>query len=347
MQRDTAALPGEQSRGRADGGIDALFVVCEKKCRCTLPREKMGRDLLHVVDMQARARFREASEGVEGAARAAARFAGSHGKELGAGAALLGGALLAEAVRRRAQADTVRVVVGIAHDDTPSHDETISRKRFVAERLRETESALVGKPNAPKVEWISEPHADSPRVLYYFASSAGISVDTLKEKSTEFFAKGGGRALLVIVIQGTSESDGESVLNQVPKSIYEMWEVAVAGFEYSSRLYMSCPQAEKPSVDAVVRMVTRTVRVIWGLGNATNDKVIEDIAEAARSAAEKAVSGYKVEWGLHWNVTFDDEETMPMQAAAMSWTYSTDAVAPRVMFYRPRESFGKIDVVRW
>ena len=64
----------------------------------------MERDLLRVVDMQARARFREASEGVEGAARAAARFAGSHGKELGAGAALLGGALLAEAVRRRAQA---------------------------------------------------------------------------------------------------------------------------------------------------------------------------------------------------------------------------------------------------
>jgi hypothetical protein len=125
-----------------------------------------GGDLLRVVDMQARARFREASEGVEGAARAAARFAGSHGTELGAGAAFLGGALLVEAVRRRAQADTVRVVVGIAHDDTPSHDETTSRSRFVAERRRETESALVGKPNAPRVVWVAEPHADSPRVLY-------------------------------------------------------------------------------------------------------------------------------------------------------------------------------------
>jgi surface protein len=302
-------------------------------------------DLLRVVDMQARARFREASEGVEGAARAAARFAGSHGKELGA--AFLGGALLAEAVRRRAQADTVRVVVGIAHEDTPSDHETGSRSRFVAARRRETESALVGKPNAPKVVWVAEPHADSPRVLYYFVSSAGISVQKLTEKSSEFFAKGSGRALLVIVIQGTSESEGESVLDKVPKSIYEMWEVAVAGFEYNISWYMSCHEAEKPSVDAVVRMVTRTVRVIWGLGNATNDKVIDAIADAARDAAEKAVSGYKVEWDLHWNLTFDDDETMPMQPVPMrAWTDSTDRVAPRVMFYRPRESFGKIDVVR-
>jgi hypothetical protein len=233
----------------------------------------MERDLLRVVDMQARARFREASEGVEGAARAAARFAGSHGRELGAGAALLGGALLAEAVRRRAQADTVRVFVGIAHDDAPSDHETSSRNRFVAERRRETESALVGKPNAPKVEWISEPHADSPRVLYYFVSSAGISVDTLKEKSTEFFANGSGRALLVIVIQGTSESEGESVLDKVPKSIYEVWEVAVAGFEYISTWFMSYHEVEKPSVDAVVRMVTRTVRVIWGLGTQRRTKL--------------------------------------------------------------------------
>ena len=85
-------------------------------------------DLLRVVDMQARARFREASEGVEGAARAAARFAGSHGKELGAGAVLLGGALLAEAVRRRAQAR------GGVHETEVSQE---------AERL-ETKETLVG-----------------------------------------------------------------------------------------------------------------------------------------------------------------------------------------------------------
>jgi hypothetical protein len=137
------------------------------------------------------------------------------------------------------------------------------------------------------------------------------------------------------------------VLNEVPKSIYEMWEVAVAGFEYSSSCYVSYPDAEKPSVDAVVRMVTRTVRVIWGLGNATSDNVIHAIEGAARDAAEKAVSGYKVEWDLYGNANFVDYEPMPMQPVPMrAWTDSTDRVAPRVMFYRPRESFGKVDVVR-
>ena len=124
-QCDDERSSSEYTRFRE--GTGSPFV--KKKMSSYPSKGEMERgDLLRVVDMQARARFREASEGVEGAARAAARFAGSHGKELGAGAALLGGALLAEAVRRRAQAR------GGVHETEVAQE---------AERL-ETEETLAG-----------------------------------------------------------------------------------------------------------------------------------------------------------------------------------------------------------
>jgi hypothetical protein len=124
-----------------------------------------GGNLLRVVDMQARARFREASESAEGVARAAARFVGSHGKELGAGAALLGGAILAGAVRRRAQAVPVQVDAGM-HEDASSSDET-ERLGGAGTRINDPETHTdsprysATKPEEPGMSGVIEAHRDA------------------------------------------------------------------------------------------------------------------------------------------------------------------------------------------
>ncbi len=323
--------PLQPRAGRGGGGPTELLSSAQKMAAGG--EGKMAGGALVAVQRQSEARARSR---VEDAGRAAARFVGSHGRTLveTAGLALLGAGLTTGVLRYMERAADTAVAWDISVGVLPWPDnakvkESSRRLRYVS-ALHKAAAARGGR----RVDWINvTAQGDTPRVFYCFAPAFYRDL----ENAEKFLGKGGGRGLLVIVGNGISEFDQPGhVIDAVPRRIYDKFDVAVAGMAKEGEA--GFPVGQYYVVNALARLVTRTVRVIVGWEEDTGAYALETI-KAEESALSR--TGYTLIYGAEEAAAKAAANARgPTRPTLGSWDQSLELFAPRVMFCSAETDVG-------